>query len=264
MTRIAQKERDFKVVEHYLECTGITGKINCESERPDIILDSEDGRKIGIEVIDYHQQKDGLQKFAPMQIQNEINSLIRKSRKYRMAKINLDIKYFQVSMRFKNGIAPPSRIHKEFIGAVYSAIRSARIPNDENILDVMSCDNSNELFALHLAALNAASSNIYLDWQCEDVVQAVNSCEEDLIYFLSPKINMEIKSNFDESHLVVVGYGQYNLQYLGDTQIDNVKAWAKLKGFLSSSPFDVVAIINPPESVIWRKSSSNWQIMNGC
>ena len=83
--------------------------------------------------------------------------------------------------------------------------------------------------------------------------------EDELIYLINKKSGKLQKSGIDEIHLVVIGLGSGHSQYIGDTRPSLMNSKSEVNRLLVDAEFDVVAIINPPESVAWTKESRRWK-----
>lgn len=254
MTRSEQKARERRIVEYYLRT--IRGSLY-DSETPDFIFCYRNQR-IGIEILEYYRPQGAGEKFAPMTAQDTLNKLIATAHSYRSHPDNHDIKNLRVSMRFKNEF-PPNKCHCMFIDAVYSKIRSYELPNDGQFVEINVDDEHPPILVRYLSKLKIAKSEVYLDWHCQDIIQTANMNDEYLIKIISDKCNKQFIGTLDALHLIIWGYGAYEFQYAGDTSERNVSSWHEFNSLLASSPFDVVAIINPPESVVWRKTTRKWK-----
>lgn len=261
MTRPEQKAHERKVVEYYLRKIRRKGDI-CDSETPSAPEDfifCQRNKIVGIEVVDYYRPKDLGDKFMPMQVRDEQNKLIAAAHNYRTHPDNHNIKNLRVSMRFKSAVFPPEKCHRMFVESVYSTIRSYKIPTDGLPIKIKLDNEQNHVLSRQLSKLEVATSDVYLDWECQDTVHTSNMDDVVLIKIISKKCNKRFNEQLDEIHLIISGYGPYEFQYVGDTSENNVRNWQELNSLIVSSPFDVVAIINPPESVVWRKTTRKWK-----
>lgn len=249
LTTAEQKQAERKILDQYLQIIGLRGT-NTSTERPDFIVLNE-GKRIGIEITEYHQPTSSGNYFSRSQVESEWSKFLSSVSDYRESNSYLD--KVSVKLSFRRLSIPGLKDHKTFIQNVHHKIKQYESEMTKRQAKINVEDN--DLLAVYIDAIYVRFSEYYLEWDWNYDCCGVGTSDDELSTLLSSKLKLKRPGDIDEMHLVVAGDGPTGGAYIGHLNSDWLRAYPKLNFQLNQSNFQQVVILNYEKVCIWHRNA---------
>lgn len=256
MTSFEQKQRERSVLDYYLRTIGLGGKVVAQ-ERPDFVV-TDRGRRIGVEITEYHQPTHSGHKFSRTQVEAEWEKIRAAVVEYRGSHTGLE--NLNVLLSFTDLIVPNEKQHYEFIRAIHKEIEGAKPDLSDRFMTIRIDDQHPAVLRRHLEKIDVRVANCYMEWDWNHMVASVGTSDDELISILGAKLGLQRAEEIDELHLVVAGDGPTGGTYIGYLSPKLLDSFASLNKALERSDYNVVAILNYEETCTWRPSQG-WSLI---
>jgi hypothetical protein len=250
VTRPEQKQQEREILGRYLRTIGLKGEIEKGPEPPDFIV-TVDGRRLGIEITEYHQPAPSRRSRSRRMVEAEWRKLRDAVLDYRETHTGLE--NLSVILRFVQLEVPGRKDHKGFIRAVHNEIERVRPELDRQAKVIHIGDRHPALLRQYLDGIVVGVVGSYLEWDWNLSFAGVGTSDEELTTLLASKLRLERPSGVDELQLVMAGDGPTAATCIGFLRQDLLKGWPNLNNTLEQSNFDAVTILHYRGICMWRR-----------
>lgn len=203
MTSFAQKQRERSILDCYLRITGLEGKVVAQ-ERPDFVV-TDHGRRIGVEIIEYHQPTHSGDKFSRTQVEAEWRKIRAAVVDYRDSHNGLE--NLSVLLSFADLIVPNENQHHDFIRAIHKEIERVKPDLSDRFTTIRIDDRHPAVLRRYLKKIDIRVANCYMEWDWNHMAASVGTSDDELFSILGAKLGLKRAEEIDELHLVVAGDG---------------------------------------------------------
>jgi hypothetical protein len=222
-----------------------------EPPQPDFVV-SSDGRRIGVEITEYHRPRIAEQPHPRTQVESEWGKLRSAVANYREHHSELD--RLGVYLAFENLIVPPEHDHVAFVNAVAREIEKVLPTLTSDRPATIRLDHSHpKILSIYLTKIVLRRVRSYMPWNWNHSFAGVGTSDSELVQILGRKLSRVRPNSIDELHLVVAGDGPTGGSYIGLTKAEWLEGWPLLNQALGKSAYDVFAILGYEEASLWRR-----------
>lgn len=258
MTTSDQKKRERSILNQYLPSVGLDGGIVVEQERPDFVI-TKCGRKVGVEITEYHQSNYSCQSYSRTQVEAEWYKFRSDVIEYREAHEGLE--GLSVLLTFAELKVPNGNDRSDFIEAVHKEIERLKPDISDQFTQIRVNEKSPAILQRYLTKIDVRLVGCYMEWDWNHMVASVGTSDEELFNILYTKLALTRDEEIDELHLVLAGDGPTGGSYIGYLSPNILAGWGQLNAALDRSDYDLVIILNYGESCVWRRMQG-WTLAN--
>lgn len=262
MTTEAQKDAERNHLKKYLRLTGYdVEKSNiCQSEHPDFIVEF-DGRRIGIEVMEFYHRKRQQQRFSRREVEAAWDKIVRDVNHSWQSRWPC-LKGVTVWINFSDMKVPSKNDCDEFIDAVVSKI-SPFVDNLGTDYSTAEIDGGDRDILRHFVSeIMVRQIPIrHPDWRSNLDSGYVTLCENDFLETLKKKEKYapHAELNLSESHLVVVGSDSWISGVLSPDRPEQLNSFSSVAKTLKDYPFDAVFLLTGSNQGWKWTSQGGWE-----
>jgi len=249
VTRTRQKRAEQEILLRYARACSLPAGAY-ETESPDFVIE-KDGRRIGVEITEYHQPAQNGNQFSRTQVEAEWNKLCDAVVVFREARKELD--HVSVCLNFVDLRVPGSQEHAKFIQAIADLISQELNKLSRQYITLKIKDHHPDVLRNYLDGITIRVVSVYLEWDWNHNCAGVGTSEQELLELLAPKMKSPRSIDLDEHHLVIAGDSARAGGYIGYLHPNILNGWKDLSEVLEKGPYIVVAILNYDLICIWQK-----------
>ena len=249
MTSSHQKQLERSILQFYLHIAGLHGEVVAQ-ELPDFVVTIR-GRRIGVEITEYHQPTYSGHKFSRTQVEREWDRIRAAVVEYRESHTGLED--LSVRLSFTNLRVPNSNQHHHLIRAIHNEIERVKPDLSDRFTTIRINDGHSAVLRRYLESIDVRVANSYLEWDWNHSFAWVGSSDNELANLLSAKLALAPAEDIAELHLVMAADGPTGGTYIGYLSPELLGSWAGLNAALDRSYDGLFAILNYEYTCIWRR-----------